>query len=131
MSEASGRSAWNCTKLLALINELNDSYGCGRTYAAHALLRTILDHVPPLLGCADFMAVANSYAWSRTDKQYMKRLSEFRAQANDALHRPISSRADLLRIEDMPPPIATNRLLQECAEVLADTRPSSRISPVP
>jgi hypothetical protein len=58
-------------KLLRLIDELNDNYVRGNAYAAHALLRTVLDHVPPLLGCADFAAVANNYPWGRTDKGYM------------------------------------------------------------
>lgn len=54
LTAAAATSSWECTKLLALIDELNDSYGSGKTYASHALLRAILDHVPPLLGRADF-----------------------------------------------------------------------------
>lgn len=38
-------------KLVSLVAELNDNYGRGNAYAAHALLRAILDHIPPLLGC--------------------------------------------------------------------------------
>jgi hypothetical protein len=40
-------------KLLRLIDELNDNYARGNAYAVHALLRAILDHIPPLLGCPD------------------------------------------------------------------------------
>jgi hypothetical protein len=40
----------------------------GNAYAAHALLRAILDHIPPLLGWADFKAAANNYSWSRSDE---------------------------------------------------------------
>jgi hypothetical protein len=47
---------------------LNDNYSRGNAYAAHALLRAILDHIPPLLGCADFKAAANNHSWSRTDR---------------------------------------------------------------
>jgi hypothetical protein len=46
------------SKLLRLIGELNDNYGRGNAYAAHALLRAILDHIPPMLGCATFAGVA-------------------------------------------------------------------------
>jgi hypothetical protein len=112
-------SSWECTKLLALIEELNDAYRSGMTYAAHALLRAMLDHIPPLLGYASFPAVASSYSWSRTDKQYIKRLAEFRTQADDVLHRQISSTADLLTTQDMPQRVTVNRLLQECAKVIA------------
>ncbi len=39
-------------KLARLITELNDNYSRGNAYAAHALLRAILDHIPPLLSDA-------------------------------------------------------------------------------
>jgi hypothetical protein len=110
---APGRFDW--AKLLRLIDELNDNYVRGSTYAVHAVLRAILDHVPPLLGCTTFTAVANNYPWSRTDKAYMKRLLDFRLQADDALHRQISAQTDLLSLGDIPPRAWINRLLQECA----------------
>jgi hypothetical protein len=103
-------------KLTRLVAELNDNYSRGNAYAAHALLRAILDHIPPLLGCADFKAAANNYSWSRTDRGYVRRLLDFKLQADDALHRQISKRTDQLGIDDMPPKIWVNRILQECAE---------------
>lgn len=110
-----GTDRFNRAKLLRLIDELNDNHRNGNTYAAHALLRAILDHIPPLLRCADFPAVASNYAWGRTDKAYMRKLLEFKLQADDVLHRQISPKADLLTIDDMPPRAWINRLLQECA----------------
>ena len=103
------------TKLLRLLGELNDNYGRGNAYATHMLLRAILDHIPPLLDCADFKEVANNYAWSRTDKFYVRKLLDFKLQADDALHRQISAKLDLLTLEDIPPRAWINRLLQECA----------------
>jgi hypothetical protein len=103
-------------KLTRLVAELNDNYSRDNTYAAHALLRAILDHIPPLLGCADFKAAANNYSWSRTDRGYARRLLDFKLQADDALHRQISKRTDQLGIDDMPPKVWVNRILQECAE---------------
>jgi hypothetical protein len=102
-------------KLLRLIDELNDNYARGSFYAAHAVLRALLDHIPPLLGCTNFPAVANNYPWSRTDKAYMRRLLDFKLQADDALHRQISAKSDLLSLHDIPPRAWINRLLQECA----------------
>lgn len=58
-AEALGLDPGKLTRLLA---ELNDNYSRGNAYAAHALLRAILDHIPPLLGCADFKAAANNYS---------------------------------------------------------------------
>jgi hypothetical protein len=107
-------------KLLGLIDELNDNYRKGNGYASHVLLRAILDHIPPMLGCADFKAVASNYPWSRTDKAYMRKLLDFKLQADDVMHRQISRRPDVLGVEDMPPRAWINRLLQECA----DNRPN-------
>ncbi len=105
-------------KLLALVEELNDNYAWKNTYAAHALLRAILDHIPTILGCAGFQAVANNYPWTLTDKRYMRKLLDFRNQADDALHRQISVKADVLAFDDMPARVCVNRLLQECASCL-------------
>lgn len=111
-------STFEVTKLLGLIDELNDNYARQNTYAAHALLRAILDHVPPILGCTDFATVANNYSWGRTDKKYMKKLVDFRDQADDALHRQISSKPDVLEFADMPASVYVDRLLQECVDKL-------------
>jgi len=112
---ADGRGQFNVAKLLKLIEELNDNYERRNSYATHALLRAILDHVPPILGQPDFNAVANNFAWGRTDKRYLKKLADFRDQADDALHRQISAQADLLDFDDMPASVCVDRLLQECA----------------
>jgi hypothetical protein len=106
----------DCGKLVCLVAELNDNYRRGNAYAAHALLRAVLDHIPPLLGCADFKAAAGGYPWSRTDRSYARRLLDFKLQANDALHRPISRRSGGLAIDDMPPRLWINKILQECAD---------------
>jgi hypothetical protein len=105
------------TKLLKLMAELDDNVARDNAYAAHALLRAILDHIPPMLGCTSFTQVANNYPWTRTDKGYVHRLLDFRIQADDVLHRQISRRSDLLSLEDMPPRACLNRLLQECVTV--------------
>jgi hypothetical protein len=111
-------SQLDCTKLLQLIDELNDNYARENAYAAHALLRAILDHIPPILGCASITEVANNYQWSRTDRGYVKRLLDFKPQGDDVLHRQISGKADLLGMDDLPPRVWLNRLLQECAAKL-------------
>jgi hypothetical protein len=113
-----GQSRFEVTKLLGLIDELNDNYARRNTYASHMLLRAVLDHIPPALDCKDFAAVVNNYAWPRTDKRYIKRLADFRDQADDALHRQISAKPCVLDYDDMPASVCVDRLLQECAELL-------------
>jgi len=112
-------STWQCDKLLHLIAELNDNYHNNNAHSAHAMLRAILDHIPPLFGYTDFAEVANNYRWSRTDKLYMKRLLETKLQGDEALHSPISQKpGSQLSIHDLPPRRQINRLLEECATLL-------------
>jgi hypothetical protein len=96
-TQAGEGGRWSCTELLGLLQELEDNYREGNGYAAHALLRAVLD---------------------RTDRSYVKRLAAFRDQADDALHRPINRSPDLLTVEDMPPRAAVNSFLRECASGL-------------
>jgi len=111
-------SELSCHKLLYLIKELNGNYARRNTYSAHALLRAILDHIPPMLGYSDFTAAANNYPWSRTDKAYMRKLKGVRLQGDDVLHRQISTKVDVVRFGDLPTGAALNRLLHECADKL-------------
>lgn len=118
---ASGQaSRWNCEKLLRFSEELNACFALQHRYACHMLIRAILDHVPPLFGHSSFDSVASEYAWPRTDRRYMIQLRQFKAQADDALHRQISSQADVLTLDDLPPAPAVNRLLVRCASLLTE-----------
>jgi hypothetical protein len=113
-----GHGTFEVTKLLGLIDELNDNYARRNAYASHMLLRAVLDHIPPLFGCKDFAEVANNHSWGRTDKRYVKRLADSRDQADDALHRQVSTKACVLDFDDMPASVCVDRLLQECADKL-------------
>jgi hypothetical protein len=53
--------------------------------------------------------------WTQTDKKYAKKLLDFKLQGDDALHRQISEKTDLIGIDDLPPRTWLNRLLHECA----------------
>ncbi|GAA0711734.1 hypothetical protein GCM10010199_09370 [Dactylosporangium roseum] len=110
---------WDCTKLLALLRELDDNYRAGNAYAAHALLRAVMDHIPPLFGETTFAPVANNHPWGKTDGRYMKRLVHFRDQADDVMHRQISRTPCVLTMEDMPARAAVNRFLLGCVSKLA------------
>jgi hypothetical protein len=73
----------------------------------------LLDHVPPMLGCADFKAVAKHPIPGRMDKNYARSLLDFKPQADDALHWQISAKTDLLAIGDVPPESLGTQILQE------------------
>ncbi len=111
------KDSFNYKKLVRLLGELNSSYAAGYPYSSSMLVRAVFDHIPPLLGHNSFEEVVNGYAWSRTDKEYMKRLLDFKKDADDALHRQISEDQDLLEIGNLPNSNRVNRLLQECSKV--------------
>jgi hypothetical protein len=101
-------------KLIRLIKELNSNYASGYPYSSAMIIRALLDHIPPLLGHRSFEEVVNNYAWSQTDKEYMKKLLDFKNEGHDALHRQISNNPDLLEMDSIPTSNRINRLLQEC-----------------
>ena len=107
-------AAWDTTKVVGLAMELDTCTRTGCVFAAHALLRALLDHVPPLFGQKGFAGVASNHSWTQTDRKHMKKLESFRDQGDDALHRQISNRPDILMIDDLPAGAAVNALLQAC-----------------
>lgn len=101
-------------KLIRLMSELNSNYASGHPYSVSMLIRGILDHIPPLLGCKTFDEVVSSYPWGKSDVKYMEKLLDFKNEGHDALHRQISGDADLLEMDAIPSNNRLNRLLQEC-----------------
>ncbi|UOX87846.1 hypothetical protein MUY14_40100 [Amycolatopsis sp. FBCC-B4732] len=111
-------SSFDLDKLLRLTSELNQNFAQRNPYACHALLRTILDHIPPIFGQRNFDAVAANHSWSRSDKKYIKFLAEFRGQADDVLHRQIGSSPSFIEMEDLPPRARVNALMAEVLRLL-------------
>ncbi|MFC9948480.1 hypothetical protein [Streptomyces pratensis] len=99
-------------KLLALVRELNANYADQHPYACQMLLRAILDHIPPIFDQKNFQHVVAHGPWGRTEKVYMKQLTEFRASADDALHRQIGTRTSHFSIGDLPIRASVNALLE-------------------
>ncbi|WP_329523877.1 hypothetical protein OG983_12065 [Streptomyces jietaisiensis] len=111
-------ATFNLDKLMQLLTELDECYAANRPYSCHALLRAVIDHVPPILGSQTFEQVASNYKWTRTDKKYIQRLLDFKIQADDVLHRHISKRPDVITMHDVPPRAYLNALLAECVSRL-------------
>ncbi|MFD3940054.1 hypothetical protein ACFWSF_35250 [Streptomyces sp. NPDC058611] len=105
-------TALRVDKLVALARELNTNHAAENPYACQMLLRAILDHVPPAFGQSAFQGVVASFPWGRTDKVYVKKLSEFRNSADDVLHRQISTQPSRIDMHDLPPRACVNALLQ-------------------
>lgn len=117
-------------KLTSLLEELNHNYDENNPYSSLALIRTVLDHVPPLLGESDFSRIVSNYKWGETDKKYMKQLLDIKAVADDVLHRQISGKQDLISMDDIPRPVLINVLLRECLDKGEQAKPlQKKITP--
>jgi hypothetical protein len=88
---------WDFKRLVELCREINVAAAHQCHMSTAMLLRTILNHVPPVLGFGAFSEVANNYGSSPSFKKSMKRLQDsLRNIADFHLHLPIRA------IEDLP-----------------------------
>lgn len=82
--------AYDLTRLAELCRELNVTSGGRANMATMMLVRAILDHVPPALGCVTFAEVSSSYAGSKSFKDHMRHLdASSRKVADGMLHTRI------------------------------------------
>ncbi|MFC8015511.1 hypothetical protein [Streptomyces cinereoruber] len=114
-----GQTRLSPDKLLQLVRELNACFRDGHAYACHALVRAIIDHVPPILGQKSFQAAASNYAWpTDADRKYAKKLLEFKNQADDVMHRQIRTSRGVITMHDVPLSGYINALLRVCVDQL-------------
>lgn len=80
---------FDLSKLIKLCEELNSCYANDCFYAVTMLVRTIVNHVPPILGQSTFNEVANSYG-GKSFKKSMQNLNNSLKNIADAnLHLTI------------------------------------------
>lgn len=110
---------FDLTKLLRLLEEVDLTFRTGCYLAVAMLVRSILDHVPPLFGVPTFAAVANNYPGSRSFRESMLNLDRSsRKIADQHLHGQIRNRETLptARQVDFSPDIDV--LLAEIVRIL-------------
>jgi len=92
-------SAWDFARLAELCREINVAAANRCHMSTAMLLRTILNHVPPVLGFNTFAEVANNYGGTKDHKSFkqtMQRLQgSLRAIADMHLHSPIRQQEDV------------------------------------
>lgn len=90
---------WDFTKLVELCRELNVAAANRCHMSTAMLLRSILNHVPPVFGFGNFSEVANNYGSPKSNKSFklsMQRLeSSLRNIADMHLHLPIRANEDV------------------------------------
>lgn len=92
-------SAWDFARLVELCREINIA-AANRCHMTTAMvLRTVLNHVPPVLGFSTFAEVTNNYGAPKSLKSFkasMQRLEgSLRNIADMHLHSPIRAREDV------------------------------------
>ncbi|WP_052847628.1 hypothetical protein [Streptomyces avicenniae] len=119
LEEAGAGTQWNLDKLMGLTRELNAAVAARHPYTCQALIRAILDNVPPAFGQKTFGGVVSSHSWSTdADKSRAKLLAENRFTANDAMHRQMNNDRSLIGMGDVPPRAQLQAVLRELLLVL-------------
>lgn len=94
-----GKGKWDFSRLLELCRELNVVAEHRCHMATAMLLRTIINHVPPILGFGTFAEVANNYGGPKSEKSFkaaMQRLEgSSRSIADMHLHSAIRGKEDV------------------------------------
>ncbi|MER6789527.1 hypothetical protein ABT330_33760 [Streptomyces sp. NPDC000658] len=125
LETAAATNRWKVHKLIALCQGLNDAYIAENPYACAAMIRSILDHIPPVFGHTDFKHVAAQHVFSmkRNDKTHAQRLAAFKDIADDVMHRPIGHTTPRISMDDLPEPIRLNAILNEVVIVMPKSAP--------
>lgn len=76
-------------KLVQFCHELNDNYDNGNFLSVSMLGRSIMNHVPPIFGLANFNEVASNYGKQSFKKSMMNLNASLKNIADSYLHDPI------------------------------------------
>ena len=84
---------FDLTRVLSYCSEINSCYRQGNFHAVGMLLRSIMDHIPPIFNVQNFAGVYNNYSGSKSFKQMMEHLDkQLRKIADSYLHTHISKK---------------------------------------
>lgn len=112
-------SQYDLAKLVAFCEELNTCHQANQVLAVPMLVRAILDHVAPVLGCKSFAEVANNYAGSKSFREGMGHLDNTsRKIADSFLHTQVRSNETLPTTTQVDFRNSLDMLLQEIVRVL-------------
>jgi len=93
-------NSFDFSKLIKLLQEINDNFSLKNYFAVSALCRGLVDHVPPIFGKMNFNEVANYYGGSSIKKN-MKRLNEMKTISDINLHGQIRSKEPLPNVNQI------------------------------
>ncbi len=98
LKELNGK--FDFAKLARICEEVNSCYENGNYYAVGMLLRSIIDHVPPIFGFDSFKSVVANYSGSKSFKESMDSLDKsMRKIADSFLHQTIREK-EILPVQE-------------------------------
>jgi hypothetical protein len=74
--ESANNTIFDLRVLIALSKEVNIAYANNCFLTIPMILRTIINHVPPIFNCQNFSEVANNYSGGKSFKASMKTLND-------------------------------------------------------
>jgi hypothetical protein len=86
------RTPWDCSRLVRLCEELNIAHKNDCHMATAMLVRTIVDHVPPIFECKSFNEVANNSKGAKSFRSSIQHLNQSLRNIADA-HLHVQIRA--------------------------------------
>lgn len=114
-------TSYDLSKLTTLCREMNIAHANGATYSVIMLLRSILDHVPPIFDCQTFSQVASQIG-GKSKKVLLSRLEETsRELANVHLHQHIRRKEPALTATQVNFRSELDLLLAEVVHALHNT----------
>lgn len=106
-------------RLLALLRELNVAYKTNSFMAVAMLVRSVIDHIPPILGFRTFNEVVSNYPGTKSFRKSMEHLNlSLRNIADAHLHVPIRKSEALPTFQQVDFRADIDTLLGELARVL-------------
>jgi hypothetical protein len=117
--EAATNGEWDLKRLVRMCEELNSSYEHGSYIACSMLVRSIVDHVPPIFGYKSFAELASNYAGSKSFRASMSHLDRSLRNLADAnLHTHIRQTESLPTETQVKFWADLDKLLEEIVRVL-------------
>lgn len=80
-------NVYDLSRLIRMCEEVNDAFSRENYISTVALVRSIIDHVPPIFACKNFQEIANNYKGAKSFKESMLHLdNSSRKIADSHLH---------------------------------------------
>ncbi|WP_444910463.1 hypothetical protein [Microbulbifer sp. TRSA005] len=112
------KSKFDYSRLIALLKEINLAFENEMFFSVGCLIRSVLDHVPPVFECSNFKGVYSNYSGSRSFKSSMKNLDDqIRNIADSYLHTHIRNKESIPESQQVDVRTLLDRLLEEAIRI--------------